>query len=365
MKKENGLGTLSFLETIAERAPQIVFAFDIDARQFMYLNPSFELIWNRTRESIFAKPASLLDNIHPDDKAHARVFYQQLLDGAALRETEIRILHPNKSIKWLNITPMLIEQEAGRRLLAGFAEDKTTLKENQEYVKKFAAKKNSLLEILSHDLSGPLNNIQGLSSLLSKEMKAYKNPKLSKLVEMVAKTSERSVGMIREFVKQEFLEAVSVELVRERANLVGMVEQIIEQYKDAEKEIAKTFELTASPGEIFMEIDEYKFNQVINNLVSNAIKFTPDGGIIKIHIEEKEEDVLITVADNGIGIPIKYHEMLFDKFSRAKRPGLKGEPSLGLGMSLIKTIVEWHAGHIWFESQEGKGTTFYIQLPKA
>ena len=91
--------------------------------------------------------------------------------------------------------------------------------------------------------------------------------------------------------------------------------------------------------------------QVINNLISNSIKFTPDGGEITVSLEEKENTVLITVADTGIGIPEKYHDTLFDKFTRARRPGIKGEPSVGLGMSIIKTIVEWHQGTIWFESQ--------------
>src|SRR5207253_7910739 len=110
--------------------------------------------------------------------------------------------------------------------------------------------------------------------------------------------------------------------------------------------------------------DDTKFMQVINNLISNAIKFTPDGGEITVSLEEKEETVLITVADTGIGIPEKFHATLFDKFSAARRPGIKGEPSVGLGMSIIKMIVEWHQGHIWFDSQENKGTTFYIEIPK-
>ena len=104
--------------------------------------------------------------------------------------------------------------------------------------------------------------------------------------------------------------------------------------------------------------------QVINNLISNSIKFTHDGGIISVSIEDKQDTVLFTVADNGIGIPAKYHDKLFDKFTKARREGLKGEPSTGLGMSIIKTIVEWNDGKIWFDSKENEGTTFYIELPK-
>lgn len=364
MNNENGLGTLHFLKEIAERAPQVVFAFDMDSLHFIYLNPVFEVIWNKTRESIYNNPAELLEAIHPEDKRYVKEILQKLLGGAEKKEVEFRILRPDKSVRWMYLIPLLIEEGTGRRLIAGFLEDRTAARENQAYVQKFAAKKNSLLEILSHDLSGPLNNIQGLSSLLAKEIEEYNNPKLDKMIGMLTKTSERSIGMIREFIKQEFLESVNVELIKERTNLVAMIRQVIDQYKTVERDIAKSFKLLTSHDEIFAEVDEYKLNQVFNNLISNAIKFTHDGGFITIRIEEKQESVLVIVADNGIGIPARYHEHLFDKFTKARRPGLKGEPSVGLGMSLIKTIVEWHKGEIWFESEKGEGTTFYLNLPK-
>ncbi len=106
---------------------------------------------------------------------------------------------------------------------------------------------------------------------------------------------------------------------------------------------------------------------MITNLISNSIKFTHDDGVITVRVEDKEErgTVLISVADNGIGIPNKYHTSLFDKFIRARRPGLRQEASIGLGMSIIKTIVEWHKGKIWFESKENEGTTFYVQILKS
>lgn len=104
--------------------------------------------------------------------------------------------------------------------------------------------------------------------------------------------------------------------------------------------------------------------QVINNLLSNAVKFTKDGGKINVAVEDQIQSVLIKIADNGIGIPKQFHNTLFEKFSTARRPGLKGEQSTGLGMSIIKIIVEWHEGKIWFESEEQKGSVFFIELPK-
>jgi two-component system, OmpR family, sensor histidine kinase VicK len=166
-------------------------------------------------------------------------------------------------------------------------------------------------------------------------------------------------------LKQEFLASANVDLIKTRIELVSRVKETMQEYWASPLLTQKTFHFHTASDTIFVHLDDNKFMQAINNLVSNAIKFTPDGGKITLSLEEKEDTVLITIADNGIGIPEKYHATLFDKFTRARRPGIKGEPSVGLGMSIIKTIVEWHKGKIWFESQENQGTTFYIEIPKA
>ena len=146
--------------------------------------------------------------------------------------------------------------------------------------------------------------------------------------------------------------------------MVSNLKEILEEYKASEDSINKNFTLKSSDEKIYMMVDDIKFRQVLNNLISNALKFTPDGGNITVGIEDQEDTVLFTVVDNGIGIPDKYKDTLFEKFTKARRRGLKGEPSTGLGMSIIKTIVDWHGGKIWFESEENHGTSFYIELPK-
>lgn len=366
MNNEGALGSLSFLEDLAERASQVVFAYTLERHQFIYLNPSFEVIWNKTRESAYDNPAGLLETIHPKDREYLLDAFERVknkMPEVENKSIDFRIIHPDKKVRWLSMSLVLLG-EGVNNILAGFVRDITLVKENEANVQKFAGKKNSILEILSHDLSGPLINIYGLSSLLAKEFKEYDNPKLDKMIRMIAETSERSVSMIREFVKQEFLESVNVRLVKKRVNLIDVVGQTVEQYKASEKNLVKTFDFDVPKEEILAEIDEYKFNQVLNNLISNAIKFTRDDGKITIRMEEKEDSVRMVVEDNGIGIPEKFHKNIFEKFSKARRPGLKGEPSTGLGMSIIKTIVEWHGGKIWFESEENKGSTFYIELPK-
>ena len=352
-----------FFEEAANRTDKVYFIFDIDAKQFLYLNPAFEQLWQKSVEDVSNKPESLLDTIHKEDRQYIIETYNEILNGEEKKEVEFRIQLSDGDFKWVLANPFLIGN-SGKCVIVGVAQDYSNRKDKDQNMQTFAAKKDSIMEILSHDLAGPLNNINGIASLLADKLKGENHPELDKLVGMIEETSEKSIRLIREFVKAEFLQSEKSELVKNRVDIVAKMKEVIKQYKHSEHEIQKTFHFNISDEPIFVRIDVYKFTQVINNLISNAIKFTKDGGEITITLEDKQDKIFISVADNGIGIPARYHDELFEKFTKARRSGLRGEPSTGLGMSIIKTIVEWHGGRIWFKSEENKGSTFYIELPK-
>ena len=97
--------------------------------------------------------------------------------------------------------------------------------------------------------------------------------------------------------------------------------------------------------------------------MSNAIKFTKKQGHVKVHLEKLDKTFLITVADDGIGIPRSLHPILFKKYTKAGREGIEGEESVGLGMWIVKLLTEAHGGTVWFESAVEKGSTFYVEIP--
>ena len=134
-------------------------------------------------------------------------------------------------------------------------------------------------------------------------------------------------------------------------------------HRQSEHLPAKHFSFQHSQPTLYVEIDNNKFLQVINNLMSNAIKFTNEGGRITVGLAQHPNHVLVTVADDGVGIPAHLLPVLFDRFTPARRPDLHGEKTTGLAMHIIETIVRLHQGRIWVESEENVGTTFYIQLP--
>lgn len=106
-----------------------------------------------------------------------------------------------------------------------------------------------------------------------------------------------------------------------------------------------------------------KFLQIVKNLVSNALKFTAEEGLIKIHLEQPENSFSLTVEDDGVGILKNMQPILFKKYTAAGRKGVDGEESVGLGMWIVKTNTESHDGKVWFESEAGIGSKFYVEIP--
>lgn len=351
------------LRYLANKTNLPIFVYEVEQRQFSYQNPAFEKSFNLPT-GITIQPDSLLHMVHPEDQQYLTEAYCLFVTGEESEEIEFRIELPEQEERWVCLTALLFREKTGKQRIIGYMEDITASKQYQDYLKKYGNKKNSVLHILAHDLAGPLNMIQTLADELAIDLKANGNQDINKLIGLIKNTSAHGISLIKSLLDTEFLETTGVDLIKSRANIVDRFKEIMEQYEQSEIKIAKTFRFLPASDEIYVQFDDTKLMQAVNNLISNAIKFTPEGGVITVSLEENQETVLIKVEDNGVGIPQKYHTALFDKFTKARRPGLHGEPATGLGMSIVKTIVEWHNGHIWFESEENKGTCFYIEIPK-
>jgi len=362
---------IKIFRQIASQSDQVYFIYDLTSQQITYINSAFKSIWRQNPDAYKQNPAAILDTIYEDDKQNIIDSYQQFLAEKTRKRVTFRIaipykeeLGPDKGQKWVDLTVHPLGDPDNVRLVAGIVTDDTERKNNVFMMQKINARKDSILEILAYDLRGPIGIVQVLASMMQEKLSATGDEEMVDWVKNIEKICKRSVDLIRNMVNQEFLESPEVEMYKERLDIVWEMKEVVDTYQHSQEKLAKVFELTSSAEKIYAHVDSLKFMQVINNLISNALKFTPDNGIIQVHIEEKEATVLVTVKDNGIGIPAKYHPVLFDKFTRARRPGLRGEEATGLGMSIIKLIVDLHGGDIWFESEENKGTIFFIEIPK-
>lgn len=359
-KKEN---SLSF-EQVGELSEDVYFIYDHSLAAFSYINSACVSVLQLTPAVLKGKPEMLLEILHPEDRTYVIDFLKHCVEGGKPDRIEFRILLPENLKKYILLEVFPLEKTNNRHLIAGMAFDITTTKLNILYAEKINARKDSTLEILAHDLKAPIGMINMMASAIQNISKQKGDDTLTRYIDLIQSLCIRNIDLIRELVNQEFLESTEVDLRKERSDIVWGLSDVLEQYKKSSDIILKKFNFTSSVDKLYIEMDSLKLMQVFNNLISNAIKFTPDNGVISVHVLEQEDTVMVTVSDNGIGIPEELHPFLFDKFTRARRKGLKGEVSVGLGMSIIKTIVELHAGRIWFESAKDKGSTFYIEVPK-
>ncbi|GGK80973.1 ATP-binding protein [Rufibacter glacialis] len=352
-----------FYEALIERTGQAFFAFDLGQLRLVYQNSAFEAAFKVPEGT--STQQEWLEVVHPEDRNYVVGKLPEVLASGVCHSLEFRVQLPGQPGQWVCLSASVVEKGDGQRLLVGHVEDVTTQRKYNDHLKKFSNKKNSVLNILAHDLAGPLGMIHNLSGLLTDQLKALEEEESQKTIALIERISKHGSTILRDFMNHEFLESSQTDLVTRRVNVTEKVREALEEYLGEKGRLMDVrFEFQYSHEEIFVDLDDLKFLQVITNLISNSLKFTPPGGVITISLEKEETTFLVKVADTGVGIPKEFHEHLFEKFTKARRPGLKGEQSVGLGMSIVKTIVDWHKGDIWLESEENKGTTFFLRLPK-
>ncbi|WP_316829526.1 PAS domain-containing sensor histidine kinase [Pedobacter aquatilis] len=349
---------------IGNASRDIYFIFNIDEQVFSYISPAFEAIFEIPVNEVVSNPLRLSDFIHPEDRAHVIDCYEETLEDNVSRKYEFRIICNEGLEKYIRVSAYPIYIDGKLTELAGIAEDVSVAKHNNFHIEKINARKNTALEIVSHDLKEPLAMISlAVSDLLANKL-LHGQERILKSLTFIKDMCERNILLIRNLVNHEFLRSSEVEIRKERADLVHEIKDVIGFYQQAESNLFRNFEFVSSHEKLYARIDNMKFMQVINNLISNSIKFTEVNGTIKVEIQDRGDNVLLCVSDNGIGIPAHLQPYLFERFSIAMREGLHGEDSWGLGMAIIKAIVSLHGGKIWFNSTEHVGSTFYIEVPK-
>ncbi len=218
-----------------------------------------------------------------------------------------------------------------------------------------------IMRVMAHDLRTPLSGIIGLASAVNEDKNL--NGDNRHMVQLIESTGGRTLDMIDELLKSG-LSDEKENLEKKPVDLKTLLSELIEllQFKADEKHLKINFD---SAETVIVEVSYEKIWRVFSNIIANAIKFSHRGDTIQVTLKRNPENktVLILVADNGIGIPEKEHEEVFEMFTEAKRPGTDGEKSFGLGLAISKRIVTLHNGRLWLESQPDRGTSFFIELP--
>lgn len=222
---------------------------------------------------------------------------------------------------------------------------------------------------VSHELRTPLTSVKSYVEALSDG--AINDPELApRFLGVVSDETERMIRMINDLLSLSRMDSGTAKLNLEYVNINELFNYILNRFdmiikNEAADPSQKKYTIVRyfTKKDLWVEIDTDKFTQVVDNIMNNAVKYSPDGGVITAHLLETHNHVILSISDQGLGIPRKDLGHIFDRFFRVDKARSRKQGGTGLGLAISKEVVNLLGGQIWVDSVEGKGSTFYISLP--
>lgn len=246
-------------------------------------------------------------------------------------------------------------------LLQLFRQQQELEQKNKELA-QLNEQKNYFLGMAAHDLRNPLGNIQTFSDFILNESGSSMSEQHLEFLKIIRNSSTFMLNMVNSLLDVSVIESGNLDLHLETTNMVELIKNNINLNKNLSEKKNITLLFNSTIENIEVSIDKTQIEQVLNNLITNAIKFSNSGTVVEINLERNEKEVTLSVKDHGQGIPKAEVEKLFNPFQKTSVKSTAGEKSTGLGLAIVKKIVEAHHGKIWVESEVGQGTTFRFSL---
>ena len=331
-----------------------------------WVSRQIETITSYSPSEWTSNPELLGQVLHPDDKERVLAEMRGAEESGGSRELEYRMVRRDGTVVWVQDSGVIVI-DGDRRFSRGFIIDVTARREadlelerQNDQLRQLDRLKDEFVALVSHELRTPLTSIRGYLELVTEDTNlTTEQLRFLETIDRNAQRLQRVVGDLL-FVAQVEAGKLSLEVGKVEPNT--LVEEAVQAAQPSAA--AKSIDLTANLGEL-PEIrgDRARLAQVLDNFISNAIKFTATGGSVVVATRVLGGDVEVVVSDNGMGIPANELPLLFERFFRAERATSGAIPGTGLGLAIAKAIVTAHGGRIRVESEDGDGTTFQILLP--
>jgi two-component system sensor histidine kinase BarA len=287
-----------------------------------------------------------------DEVGQLTTVFNQMIE--ALCERDVQVKQAYGELEELNQS---LEQRVRQRT--------SELQAANEKLKELDRLKSTVVSVVSHELRTPMTSIKGYVENLLDGLAGALTEKQTRTLERVKHNIDRLTRMINELLDLSKIEAGRLELQLAPIDIADVVEDVIENYQAAARQKSLVVRVVLSPPLPPVRADSDKLHRVLINLLHNAIKFTPEGGEIRIEAKVRANDfVEVSVSDTGPGIPSNELDKIFDTFYRSQSAPVEARGA-GLGLTIAKNLVELHGGVMWVESTVGKGSRFSFTIPVA
>ncbi|MCO6472775.1 MAG: hybrid sensor histidine kinase/response regulator [Melioribacteraceae bacterium] len=272
----------------------------------------------------------------------------QIMD--LLLSTYENAIHTNEELKIANRTLTELHKEL--------------LQKNSE-LEKLNQEKDKFLRMAAHDIRNPISAMLSWGNMIQDELREGDDSRLVTTIDLIRRSGGLVITLLNELLDLAVIESGKLKLVKTEFNLVEVVDQVKMMHKSMADKKSIEIVIDAPDKQIDVIADRTKIEQVLNNLVTNAVKFSYPKTTVKIIIEQTKRDVKISVSDEGQGIPADELDKLFTPFGKTSVKPTAGESSTGLGLSIVKKIIDAHNSKIYVASEIGQGTTFYFNITSA
>jgi len=348
--------TVLFEQTTAGMAES-----DLDGH-LLRVNERYCQIMGRSAEQLVGQHYGML--LHPEDHAANAAQFDRLVRTGAAFEIENRVLRPDGNPVWIAKSVCLIDGAPAQpaTVLAVYI-DITQRKQAEAELLDASRRKDEFLAMLAHELRNPLAPIRTAAELLG--VAQLDRQRIQRTSEVITRQVRHMTGLIDDLLDVSRVTRGLVDIVRTPQDLRQIVANAIEQVRPIVEAQRHELIVELDPAPVRVLGDEKRLVQTFTNLLNNAAKYTPPGGIIRIRGAITSEFVRISVQDTGIGIAPALQPRVFDLFAQAERTPDRAQGGLGLGLALVKSLVELHGGHVACHSAgTGQGSTFTVELPR-
>ena len=235
----------------------------------------------------------------------------------------------------------------------------TALRDAYDELEKLDRMKSDFIAIASHELRSPLGLILGYASNLQQDV----SEEARKQLDVIVRAATRLRTIMETMLNLRYLEHGEIALSATRFDLRAEVQDVSELYRSVAETSDLELEVNLPDEEVPIWADRERLHVVLENLMSNAVKFNAPGGLVSVTVTKGQDDVKIRVSDSGVGIAPEHVERVFDRFYQVEDPMSRRHGGIGLGLAIVKELVRLHGGRIWVESRPDEGSTFYVELP--
>ncbi|MBX9971699.1 cell wall metabolism sensor histidine kinase WalK [Cytobacillus firmus] len=322
-----------------------VIATDRKGRVILINEPAAKML-NVSRETVLSSPIVSLLGLEEDYN------FEELLNE---RDSVILDYSSKSKTLILRANFSVIQKETG------FFNGLITVLHDITEQEKIDMERREFVANVSHELRTPLTTMRSYLEALAEG--AWRDEEIApNFLDVTQNETERMIRLVNDLLQLSKMDSKDYRLTKDWTDFIFFYNRIIDRF-EMTKQQNVTFERKLPDHSAFVEIDEDKLTQVLDNIISNALKYSPEGGKVTFSIEEKDEFIIVSVSDQGVGIPKENIDQIFERFYRVDKARTRKLGGTGLGLAIAKEMVEAHGGKIWAASTEGKGTTISFSLP--